>query len=160
MKTLRRIGTRSVCAAVLLLFCTACGTGNSHCRLCGAPASAYPCIVELSTGSIAELKPADYGTASYSNTGSVLLRSINTESVTAMIPTEVEPVTRRLFCDSCFAMLDEMTNSGYVLADLRDPSHVEVFGVEDGKELEILGYSISVRTDESSNRILVSAVQG
>ena len=116
--------------------------------------------MKLSTGSIAELKPADYGTASYSNTGGVSLCSINTERATVMLPTEVEPINRSLFCDSCLVMLNETTKSGYVLADLHDPSHAEVFGVEDGKELEILGYSISVRVDEASNRIFISAVRG
>ena len=159
MKTLRRIRSRSLCAAVLILLCASCGKENT-CRLCGALASTYPCIIKLSTGSIAELKPSDYGTVSYSNTGGVSLCSINTESATAMITTEVEPINRRLFCDSCLAMLDETANSGYVLADLHDPSHVEVFDVEDGKELKILGYSISVRADEASNRIIVSAVRG
>ena len=160
MKTLRSIVTRSFCTAVLILLCAACGTGSSLCCLCGAPASKYPCIVELSTGQITELKPADYGTASYSNYGSVSLRSTGTENVTAMISVAAEPVNRSLFCDSCLAMLDKTTNSGYVLAALRDPSHIEAFSVEDGKELEILGYSISVRTDEAANHLIVSAVRG
>lgn len=150
MKTLRMIGSldlRILCAAFLILFCSACGKVNSHCYLCGAPPSAYPCIVELSTGQAAELRPAEYGTAAFSNIGFISLSSGDTMSMTAAIPAEGEPINRTLFCDRCLAMLDSTPNNGYILADLHDPSDVEVFGIEDGAAPRVGDYNITVYAD-------------
>ena len=80
---------------------------------------------------------------------------LETRSKTAFDPAEAEHIDRNLYCDSCLTALDETPNSGCVLADLHDPSHAGVIDVEEGKVLDRLDYYISVRTDETSNRLKV-----
>lgn len=120
-----------------LIACSACGRSTEHCYLCQGIPQDDPCIVNLATGDIAVLSAGGYGHAELSITGDVSVTGENGELCRATIPITGEQVNPALFCEDCWALIEATPNNGYVLADLKDLSNIQLYS-----ELEMLACKI------------------
>lgn len=148
------LGSLMIALAALLIPLIGCSGGARHCYLCGGFRYERPCVIELSTGNIAELKPASNGIAMFTSVGKISARSSEPNSVTVMMPVAGDVINRSKFCDSCLDIIDRMPNNGYLLADLRDLNNIELSEIKDGASLNIADYAISIHTDMDSKLVL------
>ncbi len=126
---------------VIALALSACGRSPSHCYLCQGIPHDEPCIVSLATGEVAVLSGGCYGHAELSMIDGVSITGINGTSCKATIPITGEQVNPALFCEDCWALIEATPNNGYVLADLKDLSNVQLYLIED---IIIRGYTLTV----------------
>ena len=70
-------------------------------------------VMELSTGNIAELKPASAGNAKLMSIGKTSVRSYEQNNVTAAVPAIGDEIDRNIFCYNCLGIIDRTPNEGY-----------------------------------------------
>ena len=63
------------------------------------------------------------------------------------VPDGVEKYEEKYFCSACRELLEAYAQSGFVLADLREPETPTIYPVEDGTEFEVRCYKVSVIED-------------
>ena len=61
--------------------------------------------------------------------------------------------------ESCFAILDAAANSGYVLADLRNPHTPAVYGIKVGTLLPLTGWTVTVQANKTTGQLLLEAAE-
>ena len=144
----------AICVAAVLLF------GNdTECCLCNSPSYSAPCLVDLTTGDILELRldgpsttpglgnQADVATFSFIRFGSVTGTKQTAPSMIELkIPIDGAP-SRPSLCRQCRQFLPQGYNGRYVLADLENNALLPIVDVA---EYTIRSYSITTTlTDDS-----------
>ena len=135
-----------------------------------------PCIVNLSTGEVAELcvydsHPTEPGEISaqlskgyvsyYGVAGAIIMCNHDKELCAATLPKEHGKTNPEHFCYKCRRIISEQDNEGYVLADLSDPNSVSVYQIYNGVEYEFENYRITVsRTDTKCLEVKVHGLLG
>lgn len=149
------------------------------CALCGnGEGRSYhaPCVVECSTGLVAELavydpEPTQAGELApvqdldrhflQAACGGRVVRAVDRgpeeQSCTAYVPKTGAGPDRRLFCRACRKRLAGAGGGAYALADLHDPEHIAVWPVEAGRTIRTRGYTVAVHDGETQYRIEVTA---
>ena len=151
------LGSLMIALAALMILLISCSGGARHCYLCSGFRYERPCVIELSAGNIAELKPAGKGNAIFTSVGKISVRSSDQNGVTATVPVDGDIINRSKFCDSCLAIIDRMPNNGYLLADLQDLNNIDLYEIKDGVSVVIADYAISIRT-EMDNMLVLKAM--
>ena len=143
--------------------CVLCGNGNGSRRQA-------PCVVKISTGEVGELTVYDphpwlkgevaeeqrTGTFSFLFCGDLAgYRDTGDHTSHLILPEENEPMDLTYFCESCQSLLNEVSDGSYVLLDLYDLDHIEVFAVRDGANYTIRDYDVSVIRDEGKGKFLI-----
>lgn len=140
------------------------------CALCGnGEGQRYqaPCILECSTGLLAELaspvedlaNPGElhvFNLACGGRVGVSVDRAAGVETCTAQLPGAGGRTKRSLFCRECRELLAVAGKSGYVLADLHDLRHVAVNPITAGAVFQLRGYMVSIF--EEGERFWVEAM--
>ena len=159
-KTIKKLalGSLMIALAALLILLIGCSGGARHCYLCGGFRYERPCVIELSTGNVAEFKPASNGNAIFASIGKISVRSLEQNRITAAVPVVGEAIDRSKFCDSCLGNIDRTPNKGYLLANLRDLNNIELYEIKDGDLLSIADYVITIRTD-MDNKFILEAME-
>jgi len=151
----------------------------SVCVLCrnGAGTKVHaPCIVNLTTGEVAELAiydphPTEIGEVTdtqkkghvsfYTGAGAIIMCNHDKELCAATLPKELGKTNPEHFCYKCRRIISEQDNEGYVLADLSDPNSVSVYQIYNGVEYEFENYRITVsRTDTKCLEVKVHGLLG
>jgi len=146
--------------------CALCRNGN------GVKIHA-PCIINLSTGEVAELNvyepdPNVTGEVTtelnkgyfsfYSSAGANIMRNQENELCEATLPEDKKMIVPGHFCYNCRRIIADIDKNGYVIADMYDPEAVSVFKVWDGAKYEIRDYLVTVNKNE--NRCFEIEVHG
>ena len=128
-----------------------------------------PCIINLSTGEIAELSvyephPTEIGEVStvlktgffsYSYAaGANKMQNQELEKCEATLPKDLEPINPTHFCYNCRRLLADTDKKGYVLVDLYDPDNITVYKIWDGAKYTIRGYLVTAHKNENRNFIV------
>lgn len=123
-----------------------------------------PCIINLSTGEMAELNvyephPTEQGEVStelkkgsfsYSRgAGANIMRNQESEFCEATLPKDWEKINPAHFCYECRRIISNLDKKGYIIADLYDPETVAVYKVWDGAKYEIRDYLVTVNKNEN-----------
>ena len=151
------LGSLMIALAALLMLLTGCSSSARHCYLCGGFRYERPCIIELSTGNVVELKPASEGNAELTSIGKISVRSYEQNSVTAAVPAIGDKIDRNKYCDNCLGIIDQTLNEGYVLADLNDLDNIALYEIKDGTELQIRDCDITIHEDQNNQLVLETA---
>ena len=151
------LGSSVIALAALLILLIGCSRSPRHCYLCGGFRYECPCVIELSTGNIAELKPASAGNAELMSIGKTSVRSYEQNSVTAAVPAIGDEIDRNIFCYNCLGIIDRTPNEGYVLADLNDLDNIALYEIKDGTELQIRDCDITIHEDQNNQLVLETA---
>lgn len=132
-------------ALIALLPCLAsCRRIAAHCFLCQGVPHSVPCVVNLSTGDVAELSPGGYGHIAFSTVGGVTVTSNNGEACTATLTALGKDMDPALFCNDCRELISQVPNSGYVLADIWDLTNISLYPIEVGASFPIGEYIVSI----------------
>jgi len=138
-----------------------------RCALCGngaGPSYQAPCLVDLSTGEVGELAPAENGQAGTlhfrpcAGLTAVCDTCNNTCQVT-IPPEKMGMMAPGHFCRPCRGLLAGAGLEGYLLADLCDIAHIRVYPLRGGETHAIRDYAVCVVQDGSSGALAV-AVRG
>ena len=146
---------------LLVLLCLpGCRGSRSHCYLCKGIAYEGPCLVDLATGNVAELKPLDNeGYLTWTKYSSIMVEHRPDGSVLATIPDSNQKIARELFCDNCLAAIDSTARGGYILADLEDLDSIRLYTIEADRRFLLRQYDVSIVEQDSPNCLIVG-VQG
>ena len=132
-----------------------------------------PCIVNLSTGEVAELSvydphPTEPGEVSielkkgffsyYSAAGANIMCNQESEFCRVTLPREEEKITPAHFCFECRRIISDLDKEGYILADMYDPENVLTFKIWNGAKYEIRDYLVTV--NKTKNKCLEIEVHG
>ena len=132
-----------------------------------------PCIINLSTGEIAELsvyephlsEPGEVSTelkkgffSYYGAAGVNIMRNQESEFCRATLPREFEKINPAHFCYECRRIVSELDKDGYIIADMYNPESVSVYKIWNGAKYEIRDYLITVNKTE--NKCLEVEVHG
>lgn len=152
--------------SIIAAFVLICGIGSAivlklesdRCPLCEFIKSHAPCLVNIETGEVEELAlyaPHDTlvgelaevqidSTFSFvSVAGAKGIRISSPYKMELEIPITYAPVFRTAFCKECRDRLSRYSH-GYVLADLYDYGNPVLYEIQDGLEVSIRCYDISV----------------
>lgn len=125
-----------------------------------------PCLLNLSTGEIAELRvyephPDEIGEVSselkkgffaYSHgAGANIVRNPESEFCEATLPKEKEKMNPSHFCYDCRRIISGIDKEGYVIADMYDPETVSVYKIWNGAKYEIRNYLVTVNKTETKS---------
>jgi hypothetical protein len=132
-----------------------------------------PCIINLSTGEVAELsvyEPDPNVTGEvmtelnkgyfsfFGGAGANIMQNQEKELCEATLPKDEKKMDPRHFCYNCRRIIADIDKNGYVIADMYDPKAVSVFKVWDGAKYEIRDYLVTVNKNE--NRCFEIEVHG
>lgn len=135
------------------------------CALCGGGRYHAPCLVNLATGEVGELRiydldperedstvnsPAQTRSVFYFTAGVCAFCDENDNTCTAQLPEKTDPVTGTYFCRNCRAKLADIAAGGFVLADLYDLAHIRIYPVTPGAEYGIRNYTVRISQDEKT----------
>ena len=150
----------AICVAAIL------SLGNeTACCLCNAPTSSVPCLVDLETGDILELRldapttpgpggQTDVATFSFIRFGSVTgTKQTAPNVITLKIPVEDKSQAPAL-CRNCRQLLPHGYTGQYVLADLK---RRELFPITIGMEVTTCGLNVSMT--QANGSILLTIKQ-
>ena len=145
-------------------------SGQENCALCGSSRRHAPCLIDLSTGEVGELRvyaPHPYlageiadkqqtGTLDFFYcAGIVTTCDTNNHICWAYLPTETEPMAPEQFCQDCRALLSGICTEGYVLADLYDLNDIQVYAIVEGESYIIRDYTVTVSGDENAEKLKI-----
>lgn len=143
--------------------CALCGNGH------GLRYHA-PVLVDLSTGSVGELRVYDSdfrqkdGLAAVQSTGTfsflhiaglIGYRDTSNHTSHVTLTEELLPMDPAYFCRDCRTLLAGTSTKGYVLADLYDLDRITVYAVVEGAEYAIRDYTVSIFCDKDINSLSV-----
>lgn len=153
-KPLRKLHLRAMCCVLtLMLLLSCCGR---HCYLCQGIPSDAPCLVDLSTGQVVEMTADnDPGAIIWTSLGGAQV-SLDSNRASAIIPADDREMDRSLFCKDCQALLSELPDSGYVVADMLDPDNLSVYPVQANASYSMREYEVTVTTSSDGSHIEVT----
>lgn len=144
-----------------------------NCALCGGSRRHAPCLIDLSTGEVGELRvytPHPYlageiadeqqtGTLDFFYCAGIMTTcDTNDHICRAYLPAETEPMASEQFCQDCRALVSGICTEGYVLADLHDLDDIQVYAIADGKSYIIRDYTVTVSGNENAEQLKVEVV--
>ncbi len=154
--------------AAILAICVAAilSLGNeTECCLCNAPTSSAPCLVDLETGDILELRldgpSTTYGpeglpdveTFSFIRFGSITGTKQTSPNVIALkIPME-DKSTAPALCRNCRQLLPQVYDGRYALANL---TQKELFTITTEGEILVCGFSVLVEQEYTHLSVLIT----
>ena len=125
-----------------------------------------PCIINLSTGDVAELSVYEphsneigevsielkkgYFAISF-GAGANIVRNPENEYCEASLPRKEEKIDPSRFCYDCRRIISEIDRYGYVIADMYDLDAISVYKVWDGAKYEIRDYLVTINKTENKN---------
>lgn len=142
--------------------CSLCHYGN-------AQKHHAPCIINLSTGEIAELRvyephPTEVGEVSselksghhdYSFVAGVTkIRNQDLEKCEARFSEKLEAIDPTKYCYNCRRILADVNREGYVLVDLYDPDNIAVYKIWDGAKYIIRDYLVTSHHNKNKDFIV------
>ena len=150
----------AICVATVLLF------GNrKECCLCNAPTSSAPCLLDLETGDILELRLDGPSTTSgpdgvsYVSTFSFIrfhtvtgTKQTAPNVITLKIPTADKSQTPAL-CRNCRQLLPQVYDGRYALANL---TQKELFTITIEGEILICGFTVRVEQEDTHLSVLIT----
>lgn len=139
---MRKIHLRAMfCVLMLMLLLSGCG---KHCYLCQGIPSDAPCLVDLSTGQVVEMTADnDPGAIIWTSLGGAQI-TLESNRASAIIPTDDRTMDASLFCKDCLALLSELPDSGYVIADMQDPGNLSLYPAQTDASYSIREYEVTV----------------
>ena len=142
-----------LCCLIVILLFSGC---RKHCYLCHSIPRNAPCLVDLSTGQIVELTVTDDpGIVSWVFLGNASI-SLESDRALAIIPADDREMDRSLFCKDCQALLSELPDSGYVIADMQDPGNLSLYPAQIEGNFIIKEYEVTVTTSNDGAQIEVT----
>lgn len=144
--------------------------GQENCALCESSRRHAPCLIDLSTGEVGELRvytphphlageiadEQQTGTLDFFYcAGIVATCDTNDHICRAYLPAETEPMAPEQFCRDCRALVSGICTEGYVLADLYDLDDIQVYAIADGKSYIIRDYTVTVSGDENAEKLKI-----
>lgn len=165
-----------IISAVLMVMLGACAPRETpepeRCSLCGYIPSHAPCLVNLSTGEVGEIALYE---PHYSLVGEIaetqrggyfsffsaaglqgyLDACIPEAHIYA--PIQAAEYDEQYFCSSCRILLEDRTEDGYVLADLKKPDTPTVYPVHDGSSFTVRCYTVTV-TENDDNELDITVI--
>lgn len=132
--------------------CALCGYG-------GGPRYHAPCLVNLSTGEVGEMRIYDpdpvriweVSEVQQSGTFSLLrcagvtaVRDTDAHTCTAGLPRRADGLAPEHFCRNCRARIAEASRRGFILADLYDLADIQVYALSGEASYSVHGYDVSV----------------
>lgn len=132
------------------------------CALCGygsGPRYHAPCLVNLSTGEVGEMRIYDpdpericevsrvqrTGTFSLLRVAGVpATRDTVAHTCTADLPRKTDGLAPEYFCRDCRARIAEVSCQGFILADLYDLADIRIYALSDETACSIRDYDVSV----------------
>ena len=140
------------------------------CALCELAVPYHaPCLVNLSTGEVLELRVYDEGLSltGYVNqqesgtidlsvkNGITLMRDTTEKTCTAYLKESKSKIDGSYFCYQCRGLPAQVSTEGYVLADVYDSAAIEIFPLEKGC-YTIRDYSVEITDEEDKLKITVT----
>lgn len=159
--------TVGIVVAVLAIYVAAIlSLGNeTECCLCNAPTSSAPCLVDLETGDILELRldgpSTTYGpeglpdveTFSFIRFGSITGTKQTSPNVIALkIPME-DKSTAPALCRNCRQLLPQVYDGRYALANL---TQKELFTITTEGEILVCGFTVLVEQEYTHLSVLIT----
>lgn len=146
-----------ICAVAILL------VGKQTCCLCNSPNYSVPCLIDLETGDILELRlvgpstsnstgssiPAE--TFSFIRFGNVTGSRQTPDQIELKIPTE-EKVKSPILCIKCRKLLPRGYDGRYAMANLENRG---LFLINAGHNIAVCGYEIQIMQEETLLSILI-----
>lgn len=147
--------------------CALCGYG-------GGPRYHAPCLVNLSTGEVGEMRIYDpdpvriweVSEVQQSGTFSLLrcagvtaVRDTDAHTCTAGLPRRADGLAPEHFCRNCRVRIAEASRRGFILADLYDLADIQVYALSGEASYSIRGYDVSV-SRRGGDRLLHVEITG
>ena len=151
------VAALTICAVTILL------AGKRTCCLCNSPNYSAPCLIDLETGDILELRlegPSSSGspsdttpveTFSFVRFGTVTGIKQTPDQIELKIPSE-EKVKSSALCNKCRKLLPRGYDERYAMANLENR---EIFPIVNGIEVTIRGYKITITKNEQCLSVIV-----
>lgn len=166
---MRRITAIAITILFLLAGCSSNVPKPAECALCDAFPRHAPCLVNLNTGElrelkiyqphhtkVAELSDEQYGgymsLVQFGDISGILLGA---DRVELEAPAKSTCLQDRLFCKDCRQLLKENKCQGYILADLRNPDTPSVWESKDGISFSVRCYEIDITASEDREKLII-----
>ncbi len=159
--------------AILILICLIIvmpALDPARCRLCESIPYHAPCLIDLATGEVGELAVYDSDPnipgklSDVQQSGILSITSIcghmgyadkNNWTMHISIPKNQNEYEEKHFCRSCREQIEPFSHTGFVLADLKDPSAPKLFPLS-ANSFDLRCYQIDIKTDgDGKNQITV-----
>ncbi len=136
----------------------------ARCRLCESVPYHAPCLVDLATGEVGELTvyyPHPFTAGELSDDqpdGTFCLMSVcgqmgyidrNNWIMHISVPQIQNEYEEKYFCNTCRELLMPYSQTGFVLADLKEPSTPKLYSLSEGA-FELRCYVVNIRTCEDN----------
>ena len=161
-----------VMSVILLLLFSGCSSeilDPAECVLCDAFPRHAPCLVDLNSGELCELKiyqphhtkvaelsDEQYGgymsLVQFGDISGILLGA---DRVELKAPAKATGMQDSLFCNDCRKMLKDNKCQGYILADLRNPSTPTVWQIKDGTSFSVRCYEIDITASDDREKLTI-----
>ena len=152
---------------IVLIAMVGCGVQEKkECCLCNNAAHTALCIIDLETGDMLELNmhgvSDTYGGESNVETfaiirfGEVVGTKQTAPDVIELCVPALECVKKLALCSECRKLLPEDYYGRYILADLRNSGSPKVIPVENGADLTVYSYQITMEQDLANGTIAVT----
>lgn len=143
--------------------CALCGYG-------GGPRYHAPCLVNLSTGEVGEMRIYDpdpvriweVSEVQQSGTFSLLrcagvtaVRDTDAHTCTAGLPRRADGLASEHFCRNCRARIAEVSRQGFILADLYDLTDIRTYALSGEAACSIRDYDVAVRCGQRAGFLSV-----
>lgn len=132
--------------------CALCGYG-------GGPRYHAPCLVNLSTGEVGEMRVYDpdpvrgWEVSGVQQTGTFSMlrcagvtaaRNTDAHTCTAELPRKADELIPAYFCRDCRGRIAEVSRRGFILADLYDLTDIQTYALSGEASYSVHGYDVSV----------------
>lgn len=132
--------------------CALCGYG-------GGPRYHAPCLVNLSTGEVGEMRVYDpdpvrgWEVSGVQQTGTFSMlrcagvtaaRNTDAHTCTAELPRKADELIPAYFCRDCRGRIAEVSRRGFILADLYDLTDIQTYALSGEASYSVRGYDVSV----------------
>ncbi len=143
--------------------CALCGYG-------GGPRYHAPCLVNLSTGEVGEMRIYDpdpvriweVSEVQQSGTFSLLrcagvtaVRDTDAHTCTAGLPRRADGLAPEHFCRNCRARIAEVSRQGFILADLYDLTDIRTYALPSEAARSIRDYDVAIRRGQRAGFLSV-----
>lgn len=147
--------------------CALCGYG-------GGPRYHVPCLVNLSTGEVGEMRIYDpdpvriWEVSEVQQTGTFSMlrcagvtaaRNTDAHTCTAELPRKADELIPAYFCRDCRGRIAEVSRRGFILADLYDLTDIQTYALSGEASYSIRGYDVSV-SRRGGDRLLHVEITG
>ena len=161
---------------IAFLFVTGCNDTSlqdqSQCKLCAMTAHHAPCIMNLSTGEVLELRVYDShpfianelaeeqqgGYLSLLHHAGVNGYMEGAKLAKAFVPMDTAAMNSGLFCKDCNEALCAYEDCGFVLVDAIDVSDIKFYPIEDGTAFTLRCYEVDISVAEDTGKYEVNVI--